>query len=52
MSVATTQISVQGSEPIFHVIDEHDHPEGASTMLGFWIYLMSDGLIGAMLFAA
>jgi len=52
MSVATTQISVQGSEPIFHVIDEHDHPEGASTMLGFWIYLMSDCLIFAMLFAA
>ena len=51
MSVATTQISVQGSEPIFHVIDEHDHPEGASTMLGFWIYLMSDCLIFACLFA-
>ncbi len=32
--------------------DEHDHPEGGSTMLGFWIYLMSDCLIFAMLFAA
>jgi cytochrome o ubiquinol oxidase subunit III len=39
------------SEPLFHVIDEHAHPEGASTMLGFWIYLMSDCLIFAMLFA-
>lgn len=49
MTVAT--VSTQGSEPVFHVIDEHAHPEGASTMLGFWIYLMSDCLIFAMLFA-
>jgi len=33
-------------------LHEHDHPEGGSTMLGFWIYLMSDCLIFAMLFAA
>lgn len=33
-------------------LQEHDHPEGGSTMLGFWIYLMSDCLIFAMLFAA
>ncbi|MGE4432150.1 MAG: cytochrome o ubiquinol oxidase subunit III [Sphingobium sp.] len=32
-------------------LNEHDHPEGGSTMLGFWIYLMSDCLIFAMLFA-
>lgn len=49
MSVAT--ITTQDSEPVFHVVDEHDHPEGASTMLGFWIYLMSDCLIFAILFA-
>src|SRR5215472_7050396 len=42
----------QNSEPLFYVVDEHEHPEGASTMLGFWIYLMSDCLIFAMLFAA
>jgi cytochrome o ubiquinol oxidase subunit III len=36
----------------FYDLDEHDHPEGSSTMLGFWIYLMSDCLIFAMLFAA
>src|SRR3974390_643387 len=41
----------QTYEPIFYVADEHEHPEGASTMLGFWIYLMSDCLIFAMLFA-
>jgi cytochrome o ubiquinol oxidase subunit 3 len=35
----------------FYVADEHDHPAGSSTMLGFWIYLMSDCLIFAMLFA-
>jgi cytochrome o ubiquinol oxidase subunit 3 len=33
-------------------LDEHDHPEGGSTLLGFWLYLMSDCLIFAMLFAA
>jgi cytochrome o ubiquinol oxidase subunit 3 len=35
----------------FHLDEEHDHPPGSSTMLGFWIYLMSDCLIFAMLFA-
>ncbi|WP_233281555.1 cytochrome o ubiquinol oxidase subunit III [Sphingomonas changnyeongensis] len=32
-------------------MDEHPHAEGHSTMLGFWIYLMSDCLIFAILFA-
>jgi cytochrome o ubiquinol oxidase subunit 3 len=42
-----------GQSPVaFYVVDEHDHPAGSSTMLGFWIYLMSDCLIFAMLFAA
>ena len=36
--------------PAFYVTDEH-HAEGGSTMLGFWIYLMSDCLIFAVLFA-
>ena len=36
---------------LFYLIEEHEHPEGSSTMLGFWIYLMSDCLIFAMLFA-
>ena len=36
---------------VFYELDEHPHPEGASTLLGFWIYLMSDALIFAMLFA-
>jgi cytochrome o ubiquinol oxidase subunit III len=35
----------------FYPKEEHHHPEGHSTMLGFWIYLMSDCLIFAILFA-
>jgi cytochrome o ubiquinol oxidase subunit 3 len=35
----------------FYLVDEHEHPEGHSTLLGFWIYLMSDCLIFAILFA-
>jgi len=36
----------------FYDTDPHEHPPGQSTMLGFWLYLMSDCLIFAMLFAA
>jgi cytochrome o ubiquinol oxidase subunit III len=36
-------------KPEFYLTEEH-HPEG-STMLGFWLYLMSDCLIFAILFA-
>ncbi|UDL95015.1 cytochrome o ubiquinol oxidase subunit III [Lichenihabitans sp. PAMC28606] len=40
-----------GDEPLtFYVAEEHGHAEGG-TMLGFWIYLMSDCLIFAVLFA-
>ena len=35
----------------FHLAEEPHHPEGGSTNLGFWIYLMSDCLIFAVLFA-
>ncbi|RYM14982.1 cytochrome o ubiquinol oxidase subunit III [Sphingobium cupriresistens] len=37
--------------PLFHLAHEPHHPEGSSTMLGFWMYLMSDCLIFACLFA-
>jgi cytochrome o ubiquinol oxidase subunit 3 len=47
---APTQ-TMNGEAPVFYVADEHDHPPGQSTMLGFWLYLMSDCLIFAMLFA-
>jgi cytochrome o ubiquinol oxidase subunit III len=36
---------------VFHLADEHEHAEGESTLLGFWIYLMSDCLLFAALFA-
>ena len=38
--------------PSFYVLDEHPHPAGYSTMLGFWIYIMSDCLLFSVLFAA
>ena len=41
----------QGVAPVFHLKEEPHHPEGSSTALGFWIYLMSDCLIFAILFA-
>jgi cytochrome o ubiquinol oxidase subunit 3 len=51
MSVATdTAPGIQ--RPVFYLVDEHDHAEGGSTYLGFWIYVMSDCLIFACLFAA
>ncbi|HVY13984.1 MAG TPA: cytochrome o ubiquinol oxidase subunit III [Rhodopila sp.] len=37
--------------PAFYLRDEHEHADGGSTALGFWIYLMSDCLIFAVLFA-
>ncbi|MCW3796338.1 cytochrome o ubiquinol oxidase subunit III [Sphingomonas sp. BN140010] len=40
------------ASPTFHLMeDEHGHGHGSPTMLGFWIYLMSDALIFAGLFA-
>jgi cytochrome o ubiquinol oxidase subunit 3 len=53
MSNATSPAAAVGAPdtPVFYLVDEHDHAEGGSTMLGFWIYLMSDCLIFAVLFA-
>ncbi|EQB32425.1 cytochrome o ubiquinol oxidase subunit III [Sphingobium ummariense] len=41
----------QDGNPLFHLAHEPHHPEGSSTGLGFWLYLMSDCLIFACLFA-
>jgi cytochrome o ubiquinol oxidase subunit 3 len=47
----TTATAQQADTPVFHVTeDEHEH-SGGSTMLGFWLYLMSDCLVFAVLFA-
>jgi cytochrome o ubiquinol oxidase subunit 3 len=51
MSAATLPAATAGGPTRFYDLDEHAHPEGHSTMLGFWIYLMSDCLIFAILFA-
>lgn len=52
MSSATINPVADDNLPVeFYLVDEHEHPEGHSTMLGFWIYIMSDCLIFAMLFA-
>ncbi len=50
-SAIAAHLDDQG-RPLFHLPEEPHHPDGASTPLGFWIYLMSDCLIFAMLFAA
>jgi cytochrome o ubiquinol oxidase subunit III len=43
----------QPIRPTFHLIEQDDHNHGheSPTILGFWIYLMSDALIFAALFA-
>jgi cytochrome o ubiquinol oxidase subunit 3 len=50
-SPASPAVFDHSEQPVFYLIDEHAHAEGGSTMLGFWIYLMSDCLIFAVLFA-
>ncbi|WP_157216434.1 cytochrome o ubiquinol oxidase subunit III [Flavisphingomonas formosensis] len=49
--MSSTLPSSADDTPVFYETEPHHHPEGASTMLGFWIYLMSDCLIFACLFA-
>ncbi|MGV1837355.1 cytochrome o ubiquinol oxidase subunit III [Rhizobium rhizogenes] len=49
MTTQTLYAPKDGETPAFYLTEEH-HPEG-STMLGFWIYIMSDCLIFAVLFA-
>ena len=51
MAKAKAQARAANGVPAFYVTgEEHEH-SGGSTMLGFWIYLMSDCLIFAILFA-
>jgi len=47
--MSATQVHDTDEKPTFYLTEDH-HPEN-STMLGFWIYLMSDCLIFAVLFA-
>ena len=49
---ATAQASDKADVPVFHFGEgEPEHHPGDSTMLGFWLYLMSDCLVFAVLFA-
>jgi cytochrome o ubiquinol oxidase subunit 3 len=45
----TVRLAAEGAGPAFHLAVEPHAP--SSTLLGFWIYLMSDCLIFAVLFA-
>jgi cytochrome o ubiquinol oxidase subunit 3 len=53
----TSETIAAGTEaeasPTFYLVEEegHDHSGAGGTMLGFWIYLMTDALIFATLFA-
>ena len=49
--MTTQAITATDGVPTFYVTEEEHHPEGGSTMFGFWLYLMSDCLIFAALFA-
>ncbi|MGO4404997.1 cytochrome o ubiquinol oxidase subunit III [Bosea sp. RAF48] len=51
MAKARAEVQAANGVPAFYVTeDEHEH-SGGSTMLGFWLYLMSDCLVFAVLFA-
>jgi cytochrome o ubiquinol oxidase subunit 3 len=50
MSASSTALHGEPRADQFYLTDEH-HPENG-TMLGFWLYLMSDCLIFACLFAS
>jgi len=41
-------------DPTFHLVEAHghEHGSGGGTLLGFWIYLMSDALLFAAVFAS
>jgi cytochrome o ubiquinol oxidase subunit 3 len=49
MNISFSPISLAANESSAAV--HHEHDDGSKTVLGFWIYLMSDCLIFAILFA-
>ncbi|SNS17845.1 cytochrome bo3 quinol oxidase subunit 3 [Sphingomonas laterariae] len=51
MADISLNLNTADGRPLYHLAEEPHHPEGSSTMLGFWLYLMSDCLIFAILFA-
>ncbi|MGZ5181306.1 MAG: cytochrome o ubiquinol oxidase subunit III [Ramlibacter sp.] len=49
MASTTTTLTATGAAPVFYDDGSHHPPNG--TLLGFWLYLMSDCLLFAILFA-
>lgn len=52
--MSEAQLESTESDPTFYLAEQDDHDHGGGgggTLLGFWIYLMSDALIFATLFA-
>ncbi|WP_454883290.1 cytochrome o ubiquinol oxidase subunit III [Sphingomonas oryzagri] len=51
--MSSQALETGGTSATFHLAEEEDHDHGGNgaTILGFWIYLMSDALIFASLFA-
>ena len=47
--MSSTTMNATGTAPVFY--DDGDHHPQQGTLLGFWLYLMSDLLIFAILFA-
>ncbi|MFT3977928.1 MAG: cytochrome o ubiquinol oxidase subunit III [Sphingomonas bacterium] len=50
--MAHSNLTAADGSPIYWETEPHHHEAGSSTGLGFWIYIMSDCLIFAMLFAS
>lgn len=51
MTAQSNTAALDDTDPVFYLKEEHEHPEGSYTTLGFWIYIMSDCLMFASLFA-
>ena len=51
MTTSVSTATADEGAASFHLAEDHHQEEGSSTLLGFWIYLMSDCLIFAVLFA-
>ena len=51
MQTSHPPMAAADAAPVFYDRDHHGVHPGSGTMLGFWIYLMSDCLIFAVLFA-
>ncbi|MFI4889268.1 MAG: cytochrome o ubiquinol oxidase subunit III [Steroidobacterales bacterium] len=49
--MTSTDANATADAPVFCLAHEHEHAAGGSTLLGFWLYLMSDCLVFAALFA-